>query len=216
MAEHEDDESRSPALGLHDPGRLLALTDAVFAIIMTLLALELHVPPAEHGDRLADALLDDGVPTLIAYVISFLLAGVYWIGHRDLFSYVKYVDYGVIWANVVFLMTLSLIPFAATLVGRHGDEPLALQLYGLMLAALAGARLYMFWHVTSRPRLLYRPIAGRHRSRVMAMMAIAVVAFLVSIAVVHLVPFEAVMLVYGVTPIIVLTSLRRAERARAG
>jgi uncharacterized membrane protein len=215
MTPSERDEDRHPELGSHDPSRLLALTDGVFAIIMTLLVLDLHVPPEEHGFRLAEAMLEDSLPTLFAFIVSFLLAAVYWIGHRDLFNNVKRVDYAVLWMTVIFLMIASLIPFAASLIGRHGDEPFALRLFGLLIALLASWRLYMFWHVTARPGLLIAPVPERHRRRVVWIMSAAVIAFLGSVALVYTVPTEVVLLVYGATPILMLTLIRQAERARS-
>ena len=91
--EHEADigrprEGGEPASALverlHDPARVLALTDGVFAII-TLLVLEIHVPELTQGHSLNQALRELR-PSLVAFVISFVLAGMYWVGHRDLFA----------------------------------------------------------------------------------------------------------------------------------
>jgi uncharacterized membrane protein len=214
MAEHEDDEVRHEDLGWHDPSRLLALTDGVFAIIMTLLVLDLHVPPEEHGFRLAEALIEDSLPTFLAYIVGFLLAGVYWIGHRDLFGQVKRVTFGVLWMNIIFLMAASLIPFAASLIGRHGEEPVALEIYGALLTILASARLGLFRFVTARSELLVRPMPERHRRRVTQVMSLAIGAFFLSVAAVRYIPVEIVLIVYGGTPIAVLAAIRNAERAR--
>lgn len=214
MAEHEDDEARHEELGWHDPSRVLALSDGVFAIIMTLLVLDLNVPPEEHGPRLAAALIEDSLPTLLAYTVGFLLAGVYWIGHRDLFSQVKRVTYGVLWMNILFLMAATLIPFAASLIGKHGEEPVALEVYGGLLTVLAAIRLGLFRFVTARPQLLLRPMPEGHRRRVTRIMTLAIAAFFLSVAAVPYIPVEIVLVVYGGTPIIVLAAIRNAELAR--
>ena len=78
---------------ISDPTRTIALADGVFAIIMTLLVLELKIPKIEdiHGTTSSDIILNC-LYTLFLYAISFLLAGVYWIGHRMIFSMVKRVN----------------------------------------------------------------------------------------------------------------------------
>ena len=67
-----------------DPGRVMALTDGVFAIIMTLLVLEIHVPQLAAGESLSSAFLLEVWPSIVVFVISFVLTGLYWVGHRDL------------------------------------------------------------------------------------------------------------------------------------
>jgi uncharacterized membrane protein len=84
---------------LHDPARVLALTDGVFAIIITLLVLEIHVPELTHGHSLNQA-LHELRPSLVAFVISFVLAGMYWVGHRDLFALIRRTDRGLVWLNM--------------------------------------------------------------------------------------------------------------------
>ncbi len=103
---------------LKDPSRIQALTDGVFAIIMTLLVLELKVPAVQKGVELSRQLKGLGYHLLL-YFASFLLAGVYWVGHRLIFSLVKHVNTTLVWLNIFFLMICSLIPFAAALLGNY-------------------------------------------------------------------------------------------------
>ncbi len=70
---------------LRSPDRVLALSDGVFAIIVTILVLELKVPPSLSSESLR-GIFEELRPTLIAWVISFLIAGMYWVAHRDLFA----------------------------------------------------------------------------------------------------------------------------------
>jgi uncharacterized membrane protein len=92
------------------------------AIIITLLVLDIHVPELGHGQSLLDA-VGEIRPTLTAFVISFILAGMYWISHRDLFSLVRRTDRGLVWLNLLFLLPLCLLPFAASLLGRYDRGP---------------------------------------------------------------------------------------------
>ena len=84
-ASQGDESVRAMLERAHDPARVLALSDGVFAIIITLLVLEVHVPELTQGHSL-NAALAELRPSLIAFVISFILAGMYWVAHRDLFA----------------------------------------------------------------------------------------------------------------------------------
>jgi uncharacterized membrane protein len=101
----EGDESASAMERLHDPARVLALTDGVIAIIITLLVLEIHVPELTQGQSLNEALAELR-PSLGAFVVSFILAGMYWVIHRDLFALIRRTDRGLVWLNILHLLPL--------------------------------------------------------------------------------------------------------------
>lgn len=90
----------------------MALTDGVFAIVITILVLELAVPEDLAGQSLRSA-LDELRPTLLAWVISFLITGMYWASHRDLFAIARSVNRDFVWLKLLFLLPVCLIPFAA-------------------------------------------------------------------------------------------------------
>jgi len=127
----------------HDPSRVLALSDGVFAIISTLLVLDIHLPKLTTGQSLTAALREIR-PLLVAFLISFLLAGMYSVGHRDLFGLIRRTDRGLVWLNILYLLPLCLLPFGASLLGRFDREPVALRIYGLVLVAIAGMRLVIW------------------------------------------------------------------------
>jgi uncharacterized membrane protein len=159
----EGDESATVLLErLHDPARVLALSDGVFAIIVTLLVLEIHVPELTQGHSLNEA-LREVQPSLVAFVISFVLAGMYWVGHRDLFALIRRTDRGLVWLNILYLLPLCLLPFAAGLLGRYDQEPVALRIYGLVLVAIAVMRVVIWLYATNRPHLLWQRLDDRQR-----------------------------------------------------
>jgi len=82
----------------HDPSRVLALSDGVFPILITLLVLYVHLPELSQGQSL-NAALREIRPSFTAFVISFILAGMYWVGHRDLFALIRRADRGLVWLN---------------------------------------------------------------------------------------------------------------------
>jgi uncharacterized membrane protein len=154
------DSARTLVERLHDPARVLALTDGVFAIIITLLVLEIHVPELSEPHSLNQALAEVR-PSLTAFVISFILAGMYWA--RDLFTLIRRTDRGLVWLNILYLLPLCLLPFAAGLLGRYDREPVALRIYGLLLVAIAVMRVVIWLYATNRPHLLWRRLDDRQR-----------------------------------------------------
>lgn len=115
-------------------GRMEAFSDGVLAIIITIMVLEL-VPP--HGTQLAD--LRPLIPKFLSYVLSFIYVAIYWNNHHHLFQVVQRVDGRVLWANMLLLFWLSLIPFATAWMGENDFAAWPVALYGaiLLFAALA-------------------------------------------------------------------------------
>lgn len=94
-------------------GRLEAFSDGVFAIIVTLLVLELKVPVVaeEHNSAaLAQALLAL-FPKFMGWVMSFAIVAIFWVNHHRFFNLLQHADNGLLWLNSLFLMLLSFIPF---------------------------------------------------------------------------------------------------------
>lgn len=149
-----------PTARLRDPARVVALTDGVFAIVLTILVLEVAVPSNLSHESLRRA-LEDLRPTLTAWVISFLIVGMYWVGHRDLFARLRYANREVVWLNLLFLLPVSLIPFGASVIGAYPEEPIGLHIYGVIVIAVVLVRLAMYWYVAHRPWLLWEVPSGR-------------------------------------------------------
>ena len=114
--------------------RLEAFSDAVIAIIMTILVLELKVP---HGATLEA--LQPLLPVFLTYVMSFIYLGIYWNNHHHMLHASDRVNGAVLWANMHLLFWLSLIPFVTGWMGENHFAPLPTALYGvdLLLAAVA-------------------------------------------------------------------------------
>ena len=115
-------------------GRVEAFSDGVIAIIITIMVLELKVP---HSADLA-SLLDLG-PVFLSYVLSFANVGIYWNNHHHLFQAVKKVSGGMLWANLLLLFWLSLMPFATAWMGENhfSQWPVFLYALDLMFCALS-------------------------------------------------------------------------------
>ncbi|MEM8618668.1 MAG: TMEM175 family protein [Actinomycetota bacterium] len=164
------------------PDRVATFVDAVFAIVITILVLEIGVPSDLNEQSFREA-LDEVGPTLIAWIISFLLVGMYWVWHRDLFNRLRAVNRDVVWLNLIFLVPVSLIPFASAVLGDYHDDPIALRLYGIVLIAVSLTKLLLYWYVHHRPYLLLAP-ASRRSLRIGALISAApIVLYIAAIAV---------------------------------
>jgi len=120
--------------------RLEAFSDGVIAIIITIMVLELR-PPHDVDVR---ALREMG-PDLCAYVLSFVLLGIYWNNHHVLVGAMRHVTSAVLWANLHLLFWLSLVPFATAWMGRNPHAPFPIAVYGgvAFLSAVAYTILQM-------------------------------------------------------------------------
>jgi len=104
--------------------RIEALTDGIFAIAMTLMVFDIKVAPVAHMDQwnLRHELIQLW-PRFLAYVISFVMLGVYWVGHHNQYHYIRRTDRPFLWINIFFLMGVSLIPFSTSLLRAISRGP---------------------------------------------------------------------------------------------
>ena len=112
--------------------RLEAFSDGVIAMIITIMVLELHVPNDESPHSLV-ALL----PVLLSYVLSFATVAIYWVNHHHLIHLLRRVTSRLLWANILFLFWLSLLPFVTGYLGAHPRLPMAAALYGAVATGCA-------------------------------------------------------------------------------
>jgi uncharacterized membrane protein len=114
--------------------RLEAFSDAVIAILMTIMVLELKIPHGGDLETLAPLL-----PIFLTYVLSFIYLGIYWSNHHHMFQATKSVNGAVLWANMHLLFWLSIVPFVTGWMGENHFTPLPTAVYGVVLlfAAIA-------------------------------------------------------------------------------
>jgi uncharacterized membrane protein len=130
--------------------RLEAFSDGVFAIVITLLILDVRFP-AEKPLTLET--LGEVASHALSFVLSFVIVGVYWVSHHSMLHYIKAVDRQLLWLNLVLLLIIVFIPFPASLLGQHPDNHLAVALYGINLMLVNATGTAMWLYATSRPEL---------------------------------------------------------------
>lgn len=109
-------------------GRLEAFSDAVIAIILTIMVLELRPPAGATIESLRPL-----IPVFASYLLSFIFLGIYWNNHHHMLQSVKGVSGSVLWANMHLLFWLSLVPFATAWLGEHGMSSWPVAGYGFVL-----------------------------------------------------------------------------------
>jgi len=163
-AEEEVQTETKPERGL-STNRIEALSDGVFAIAMTLLVLNIHLPEnltqaTSTGEVLQKLFFDQGQgAVLVAYVMSFALLGVYWVSHHVQFQYIRRTDRNLLWINILFLMLISFVPFTTQVVGVYwnGSNGIVgrtvLIMYGIHLILIDGVIYLHWWYGTVHYRL---------------------------------------------------------------
>ena len=125
--------------------RLENLADGIFAIVMTLLVLELKVPALSGVPKIQDLpeLLRESLPALLAYILSFAVLFTYWRAHNYIVSgFAKGIDIWLTNINAVFLFFVGLVPFTSYVLGRYSESQAAIILYGANVIAIG---LTLFW-----------------------------------------------------------------------
>lgn len=144
----------SVGVGMFDfsKSRVEALSDGVFAIIITVLVLEIKVPPVEDDQSVAGLAhaLEYLLPKVLSWIMSFLMVCVIWVNHHRLLSRVGYVSHGIFWLNANLLFWCTFIPFPTALMGDYTKNPVSHFVFGGILGLAAASftliRLYMLRH----------------------------------------------------------------------
>lgn len=139
--------SNSPSSFSLTPRRIEGLQDGVFAIVMTLLVLEIKIPEISNTAEMSHELMAL-LPIFLTYFITFINLGIYWVGQQIQFHSIERSDRIFSWIHITFLMFISLLPFSSAFLGRYPDEQIASLVYGINLCAV-GLMSYAGWRYAS-------------------------------------------------------------------
>jgi uncharacterized membrane protein len=198
--------------------RILFFSDAVMAIAITLLVIDLKLPdiPVSLAATELAARLAELTPRIVSFVISFAVVGIYWSSHHRYFGYIRRYDGRLIFMNLVFLLFIVLMPFVASLLGQYGYLPIAVIAYGLAVAATGFSIGSIWWYASYHHRLVDDDLDGefiRVRNRVALVVPLIFVASvpfawlspIITLAIWWIAPFAS---------ILVLRVLERRSRKR--
>lgn len=177
----------APGFGRYDRdsvefARVLAFTDGVFAIAITLLVVGIEVPSIPDTDsvgELADE-LNDQTGSFVSFFISFAVIGRYWLAHHTFVSQLRGMDRRLIGLNLLYLAFIAFLPFPTSLLGNFFENPLSIALYAVAVAAVSGMEVVLFRHAY-RAGLLAQEVPAVVYRWGMLMSLSPVVFFLLSI-----------------------------------
>jgi len=184
--------------------RLEAFSDGVFAVIITIMVLNMNVPRGADLEALKSVL-----PVFLCYVLSYLYVGIYWNNHHHLLHASEHVTGGILWANLILLFCLSLAPFTTAWMGENHYAPLPVATYGVMLLFAGIAYFVLTKSLVAhhgRESTLAKSIGNDWKGMV------SVVAYLVAIPIAFLKPWLACVL-YTFVALMWLLPDRRIEKS---
>ena len=188
-------------------GRLEAFSDGVFAIIITIMVLELKVP---HNPEIVA--LKPLVPVFLSYVLSFVYVGIYWNNHHHLLHSSGKVTGSMLWANLHLLFWLSLLPFVTGWTGENHFAPAPIALYGfvLLMSAIAYYVLQLTIMAAQGPDALLKKALGNDWKG-----KLSPIAYIIAIPLAFWLPWVSLAIYVGIA-LLWLVPDRRIEKAFAG
>jgi uncharacterized membrane protein len=172
--------------------RVVALTDGIFAVVMTLLVLDISVPQisshygidsAEAGTELLKKLVDLW-PKLLSFAISFIILAIYWLAHHRQFQYIKNVDRTLVWINVLFLMVTCLLPFSTSLLSEYRQQQISILVYGGNSIMIASLLSILWWYATSdHSRLVNENLDPLIKTTSLRRLLFGVIVYLIAIGI---------------------------------
>jgi uncharacterized membrane protein len=151
-------------------GRVLAFSDGLFAIAMTLLIVAVavpHIAPEDSINQLADA-LNDLSSAFVSFFISFAVIGRYWLAHHQFISLLDRMDQAFIGLNLVYLAFIAFLPFPTALLGEYFSNPLSIVIYAVSVGLVSGMEVVLFRHAYRRQLLRRQPTVDVYRYGVIA------------------------------------------------
>jgi len=166
--------------------RIVNFSDGVFAIVITLLVLDIRVPNIPEG--LVSQELPSRIlalePKFLSYVISFLVIAIYWQVHHRVFRPIRSYDRTLLWLNFLFLMAISFLPFPTSLLGEYSEQQLSVVIYAATAAIASLLLVSISWYATSGHRLVAPDSVDDEAERKQRVQGLAVpVVFLLSIGI---------------------------------
>src|SRR5205814_10332446 len=185
------------------------ISDGVFAVSLTLLILDVR-PPEGGVSQLVHGLVLIA-PRLGTFALSFAIVAYYWLVHHLIFASLRGVKVALIWANMLFLFTIAVLPFSTAVLGRYSLAPVALAIYGANLAACTST-LAGVWFVADHSHITEQPTVSQRRDIVRRFGVQLMIALLGISSCAFLAPALALSIFVALPIVFALTYRRRYYR----
>jgi len=200
-------EAAAPAT--HPPARgfaknrIEALADGIFAVAMTLLVLDVKLPGDEVFATSAELFehLLSLTHIFVIYFVSFIVLGMFWIGHHAQFHFIRYVDHTLLWLNLIFLFGITSVPFGTAMLGDYHKLPLPYIYFGCKLLILALLMVLQMLYLRRNPQLA-SPSLSAEAARRMSARALLFAAIPLSSMVVVFYNRDIALYLYFLLPIV--------------
>ena len=190
--------------------RLERLTDGVFAIVMTILVLEItipHISQTQVSIELPKELIELW-PALLSYAISFIILGFFWISHDDQFHYIRRVNRPLLGLSIFYLMFIALIPFSASLLGEFGNQQFSIFVYGTNLIICSFWNYLHWWYATRNHLLVDKDLDQSFIRRELGRYSISIFMYIIAILLAF-VNINLSILLFVATPLYYLMPLEK-------
>jgi uncharacterized membrane protein len=168
--------------------RVITLTDAVLAIVMTLLVLEIVVPQlsqSEVASELPKRLLEL-LPDVWSYAISFVILGFFWIAHDDQFHYIIRANRTFLWITIFYLMFIAFIPFSTALIGEYGNQPISEVIYGINITIVLFWTYIQWRYATKEHQLVKSDLDPKFIAKMSRRLIVGLILYPIAIAISYL------------------------------
>jgi uncharacterized membrane protein len=128
--------------------RIVFFSDAVFAIAITLLTVNIKLPASDDHLPTVQHYLIDQLPQYQSYFISFLVIGLYWIGHHHYFRYIERYNFTLLGLNMGFLMCIGFLPFPTSILDNYDGQRLAVAFYAFSMAITGLMKAILWWYAS--------------------------------------------------------------------
>lgn len=207
--EQDKDLKSRAELELRDKNRLESFVDAVFAVAITLLVLDLVVPALPHSNVAIIAYLDSLLPKFVGYFLAFFLLAILLNIHNRQFKNLEYADQNLWWLNIVFLAFIVLVPFVTSIWTEYGDTTIGVLFFHFNML-ISGLILYFIWaYAKNHKYLLRKDITSRTISIITYRNLAIPIASIIAIGLAFFTPilsnvaYALILLIIFITPVVI-------------
>jgi uncharacterized membrane protein len=161
--------------------RLEAFSDGVFAVAATLLVLNIKLAESDvSSNSQLNVVLRESVPNMLIFIFTFLVVGVFWVGHQRIYARVKNVSHFLLWSNIVYLLTIAVIPFPAAVLAKHPFFITSIIFYSIVMFLSGIQHVTVLIYLKRHPYLMDKPPTEKAYRKMLAIAIIGPACYLLA------------------------------------